>query len=252
MIPLLICSYKGRYLEVVLRSLVRQRVPDRYAVLVWDNGGAAAVCARQGVQCLGMRDRSTGEAINVGKAVAMRHLVDQAGKVVPEADCYVCMDDDVIVDPAHLDALVSAARRPGMAMIGPRFHPFNTRIPDGGSAVCVDGLRLHVHPRELRTVHKRGAVAGTLFAISRAAVSRLPWAPSLYPILLSPETNKPVIYWTEDARLDIALAELGLLGGYLDDPGLTPAIHLPELNREYEAWKFDATQRFQPATTNPF
>lgn len=272
MTPLLICSFKGRYLEVVFRWLLTERVPQKYRILVWDNGGAAEVCARYGVACYGLRDKGSGAAINLGKAAGMHYLVDIVNKELPQADCYVCMDDDVIVSRDHLDALAAAAQRPGMGMIGARFHPFNTTMPPGGQPALFDpcpactgstcprcgglgkdpqGLRLIVYPAEDRTMRNLGRIAGTLFAVSRAALARLPWAPYLYPIHGRPGDGKPYIYWTEDATLDMGLTRLGLTNGYLDNPDLLHAIHLPELNLEYMAWKIKARTGEGLATESP-
>jgi hypothetical protein len=252
--PLLICSYKGRYLEVMLRWLLKRGVARKYRLLVWDNGGAADVCARYGIACSGVRDRATGQAINLGKAGGMRYLIDIAREKAPRAVCYVCADDDVVFDSSHLDALVEAALRPGLGMIGPRFHPFNTTMPEGSETVVLDpgGLRLRVYPPEERTVHNMGKVAGTLFAISLATVARLPWAPYLYPVPRAPQSSKPIVYWTEDATLDIALTRLGFVNGYLDVPGLTDVLHLPELNLDYLAWKVEARNGIGLSAENPF
>jgi hypothetical protein len=265
MIPLLICSYQPRYLERVVHWLKNGMVQEKYRIIMWDNGGAQGICAAYGLDCYSSRTGPTGEPQNVGKALAMRHLVDIANKTLPDATCYVCMDDDVIVDRDHLDALVEAAQRPYVGMVGAHFHPFNTVIPEGGSIVGFDpcpvclsgvdaplchhcggsgkdklGLRLRTYPAEDRTVRRVGRVAGTLFAVSKAAVAKLRWAPYLYPILTRKEDNKPIVYWAEDGVLDTALTVLGFTNGYLEVTGLTPAIHLPELNNDYLVWKLKA------------
>src|SRR4051812_6181573 len=109
MIPLLLCAYRPRYLGVVLNALRASGVDRSYRIFAWDNGGAEAALRDAGMEWQCVRDENTGAVINVGKALAMRHLVDQANQAIPEADCYVCMDDDIIVDRPHLDALVAAA-----------------------------------------------------------------------------------------------------------------------------------------------
>jgi hypothetical protein len=214
-----------------------------------------------------VRGDATQDVINVGKALAMRYLVDVVNEAMPDADCYVFMDDDIIVDTDHLAALVATARRPGMGMIAPRFHPFNTAVPPGGTVTCLDpcptcsgpsdqpavagcrtcgglgrdpsGLRLRLYPKEDRTIHKKGKVAGGLFALSKAAIRTLPWAPHPYPILTHPD-ERPVVYWTEDATLDHSLTAAGLINGYLEGAEYTPVIHLPELNQAYVQWKLGA------------
>lgn len=247
-------------------------VEQKYRIFAWDNGGAAVIFKKFDLKWQCVRDETTDVVTNVGKALAMRFLIDTVTNEMPGADCYVCMDDDIIVDRDHIDALVTAARRPELGMIAPRFHPFNSVVPDGGKVsfmdtcpICKDsgkfvgytvclrcgglgkdpsGLRLHVYPKEDRTLLNTGRVAGGLFAISKASVSKLPWAPHLYPIL-SNLNQEPVLYWTEDATLDGALTAAGLINGYLDGNELTPVIHLPELNEAYKQWKLQAQKSAQ-------
>jgi len=266
-VPLLICAFRSRYLEHVLHWLQCGQVQENYLILVWDNGGAGETCRHYNVTCHALRDKTTDRPVNVGKALAMRFLVDVVQETLPDADCYVCMDPDIIVDRDHLDALVAAARRPGLGMIGARFHPFNSPTPTGGCPVAMDpcprcgrkgcadcagsgddphGLRLLTFPAAARTEEGTGKVAGGLFAVSRNALAKLSWAPYLYPILQRGKAQKPVLYWAEDALLDGRLTELGFVNGYLDMPTLTPAIHLPELNARYLSWKNDA--RVHPPT----
>ena len=266
MTPLLICAFRPRYLDNVLAWLKVENVEEKYRIIVWDNGGAKDICARRNIRWCAIHDKTTHQPVNLGKALAMRYLVDVVTQELPSADCYVCMDDDVIVDRNHLDMLVDAVHRPGLGMIGPRYHPFNTTMPPGGTVVDLDscpvcngntadsmacqycggsgkdpnGLRLRTFPVEDRTVNNIGRVAGTLFAISKEAVSKLEWAPYLYPLRLRESDNKPIVYWTEDANLDKALTELGFTNGYLEMTNLNPVIHLPELNAEYKKWKLKA------------
>jgi len=260
--PLLICAYRSRYLDIVLNWLVSEAIDEKYQVFVWDNGGAREITAAYGFETYGLGASATAEPRNVGKAIAMQHLVDVVARALPEATCYVCMDDDVIVDSGHLDALVAAALRPSLGMIAARFHPFNTVMPAGGAVIDLDpcpacsaadpspgcprcrgsgtdpqGLRLRTYPVEDRTVHDLGRVAGTLFAVSKAAVARLRSAPYLYPIVTRQQDNAPIVYWAEDATLDVNLTREGFTNGYLETRGLTPAIHLPELDHEYMQWK---------------
>ena len=272
MTPLLICVFRTSYLESVIEWLKAEKVEEKYRIFVWDNGGANEICTKHKVRWYCIRDTTTHQPVNLGKAMAMRYLVDIVKQELPDADCYVCMDPDIVVDRKHLDTLVAAARRPGLGMIGPRYHPFNTVMPPGGtvvefdpcpechgdadhSAVCQycggsgkdpHGLRLRTYPAEDRTVNMIGRMAGGLFAISKKVVAKLKWAPHLYPIQLRESDKKPVVYWAEDAELDLALTELGFTNGYLEMPGLTPVIHLPELNADYMKWKLKA--RMEPPT----
>jgi hypothetical protein len=266
-IPLLICAYRSRYLDHVLNWLTLGGIEEKYRVFVWDNGGARQISAEYGFETYGLGASPTAEPANVGKAYAVQCLVDIVAKALPEATCYVCMDDDVIVDCQHLDALVAAAHRPGIGMVAARFHPFNSTMPAGGSLVEFDpcpvcsagkssagcahcggsgkdphGLKLRTYPVEERTVNNEGRVAGTLFAVSKAAVAQLKSAPYLYPILTRQEDNSPIVYWSEDATLDVALTGQGFTNGYLEMPWLTPAIHLPELDQGYMQWKLKARE----------
>jgi Glycosyl transferase family 2 len=265
--PLLICAYRSRYLDAVLNWLASEGIEEKYQVFVWDNGGARQIAAEYGFETHGLGATESAEPRNVGKAIAMQYLVDIVTKALPDATCYVCMDDDVIVDYEHLDALVSAAHRPSIGMVAARFHPFNSVMPAGGSIVEFDpcpvcsaskpsarclhcrgsgknpqGLRLRTYPVEDRTVLNVGRVAGTLFAVSKAAVAETKYAPYLYPILTRQGDNSPIVYWSEDATLDVALTSEGYTNGYLEMPHLTPAIHLPELDHEYMQWKLKARE----------
>jgi len=264
-IPLMICAYRSRYLDAVLNWLTLEGIEEKFRVFVWDNGGAKKIGAAYGFETYGLGARPSAEPENVGKALAMQCLVDIVNKAVPDATCYVCMDDDVIVDCEHLEALVSATERPYIGMVGAQFHPFNTVMPAGGTVVGFDpcpacsagkpsrtcplcrgsgtdpnGLMLRTFPTADRIVNNTGRVAGTLFAVSKAAVAKLRSAPYLYPILTRQNDDKPIVYWSEDATLDVALTEQGFTNGYLEKPGLTTAIHLPELDHEYMQWKVKA------------
>ena len=256
---LLICSYKGKYLDVVLRRLIEQEAQKRFQILVWDNGGATEVCKRYGVFCGGAYNHNTGQAVNIGKAFGVHNLRNLTKDIFDGVNCYVCMDDDIIVDGEHLDALVQAALRPGLGMIAPLYHPFNSVMPGEWTSVLIDsnstagdceGLRLKVFDKSFRTEHNRGMIGGCLFAVSRDNIAKLSWAPDIYPV--NSRDGKAVIYWAEDAVLDVALTKLGLINGYLDNPNLTPVIHLPELNQEYQAWKDKARTGAVAPIDNPF
>lgn len=274
MTPLLLCAYRPKYLRVVLKWLFDNGVPNRYRIYAWDNGGAAEILREFKLEWHCVRDEATGEPVNVGKSLAMRNLVDVIDEQMPRTDCYVCMDDDIIVGLDQLDVMTEVARRPGMGMIAASFHPFNSYMPPSGSVVPIDpclrcgetgkvgsmacpacrgsgknpnGLQLRVYPAEDRTVHKVGRVAGGLFAVSRDAVRTLPWGPNLYPFVLS-ESNQPIVYWTEDAELDAALTAAGRVNGYLQGGSYVPAIHLPDLDPDYLRWKSEA--RIKPPSSS--
>ena len=263
--PLMICAYRSSYLDIVLNWLTSEGIENNYRVFIWDNGGAKQISAAYGFESYAQGDGTSGRPTNVGKAIAMQYLVDIVAKVLPDATCYVCMDDDVIVDCDHLDALVAAAHRTPIGMVAAGFHPFNSAMPPGGSIVEFDrcpvcsaakprrdcphcggsgkdpqGLRLRTYSAKDRTVNRLGKVAGGLFAVSKSAVSKTEYAPYLYPILTRQGDNSPIVYWSEDATLDVALASKGFMNGYLEMPRLTPAIHLPELDQEYMQWKLKA------------
>jgi hypothetical protein len=138
-------------------------------------------------------------------------------------------------------------------MVAAHFHPFNSAKPAGGSVVEFDGgLRLRTYSPKDRLDNNLGKVAGGLFAISKSSVAKTKFAPYLYPILTRQDDNRPIVYWAEDATLDVALTHEGLTNGYLEMPNLTPAIHLPELDEEYTQWKLKAreeppTEEFKPS-----
>jgi len=257
---LLICSYKGKYLDIVLRRLIEQEARSRFHIMVWDNGGAAEVCARHGFLCGGAYNKETMQAVNVGKAYGFHNLRNLNKDIFDEVDCYVCMDDDIIVDGEHLDALVQAALQPGLGMIAPLYHPFCSPMPGGGTSILIASshtaaggnvaLRIKTFDQAFRTEQNRGMIGGGLFAIASDNVAKLPWAPDIYPVI--GQDGKPAVYWSEDARLDIELTRLGMLNGYLDDPILTPVIHLPELDGEYQEWKVKARSCGGLMTDNPF
>jgi hypothetical protein len=263
--PLMICAYRSRYLDTVLDWLTSDGIEEKYRLFIWDNGGAKQISSEYGFETYGLGASPNSEPQNVGKAIAMQYLVDIVAKAMPDATCYVCMDDDIIVNCEHLDALVSAAHRPSIGMVAANFHPFNSAMPPGGSVVEFDpcpicaaakpsrscphcrgsakdpqGLRIRTYSPKDRTVNNLGKVAGGLFAVSKTAIAKTRFAPYLYPILSRQSDNSPIVYWSEDATLDVALNGEGFTNGYLEMPHLTPAIHLPELDKEYMQWKLQA------------
>lgn len=251
MTPLLICASRPVYLPIVLKWLHRQDVHKHYRIFAWDNGGSSEVFREAGIECRDARDERSGETLDIGRAEALRRLVDVVDQQMPRADCYVCMGDDVLVSRDQLDVLVEVARRPGMGMIGAKFHRFNDPTPPGGveqgledctrcnatgmrgSMACPscdgtgrnpNGLRWKVHPREDRSERRLGRVSGSLFAVSKAALRKTPWAPQLYPMVRGGTQDG-----SEDVALDIALTEAGLLGGHLAGAHV-PAFRLPDLD----------------------
>ena len=283
MIPILLCAYKPRYLDVVLEWLKSMGDHRGYRIFAWDNGGAAEQLRHAGLEWHCVRDEQTQDVLNLGKALAMRYLMDVVNAAMPDADCYVLMDDDIVVDSDQLDAMAAAARRPALGMIGPRYHPFNTPMPSGGTVTFMDrcpsckgvprrmfafatcracggtgvdekGLRLRTYPVEDRTLRNIGRIAGGVFAVSKASLGKLEWAPHPYPLVLD-DDGKPVVYWSEDAVLDLALTKAGLTNGYLEGNDYTPVIHLPDLNQAYREWKRRAlrvppTSDFQSEAVN--
>lgn len=264
MTPVLLCAYRPRYLTLVLKWLMSPSFGQKYRLFVWDNGDASEIFRDAGLEWHRVLDEDSGKVVNIGKALAMQYLVDVANRSLEDFDCYVCMDDDIIVDCAHLDALVNTARRPNLGMVAGFMHPFNSAVPSGGSITLLDpcnactgankllnattcqicggtgvdagGQRLRTYPAQDRTEKMQAKIAGGLFAVSKSSVDRLPWAPYLYPILTTAD-HKPAVYWTEDASLDFGLTKAGLLNGYLDNMDFPPAIHLPDLDEAYVQWK---------------
>lgn len=266
--PVLLCTYRPTYLHTTLKWLRSRDFERSYRLFVWNNGGAEETLRAFDISWQCVFDDQSGKVRNVGKAMAMRYLVDTANDALPELDCYVCIDDDIAVDVHHLDTLVAAARRPGLGMVAGRMHPFNSVVPPDGRVEFLDpctagcnagrklfsgctacgglgrdraGLQLLTYPPEDRLVRKTGRVAGGLFAVSKAALAKTPWAPHLYPILAD-RNGEPVPYWTEDASLDHALTQAGLLNGYLQSPQVNPAIHLPDLDDDFARWKKKARE----------
>ena len=90
MTPLLICAYKPRYLEVVLKWLRSEGVEEKYRIFAWDNGGADKIFRKFGLKWNCVPDESTKGVTNVGKALAMRYLIDVVNLTMPDAECYVC------------------------------------------------------------------------------------------------------------------------------------------------------------------
>lgn len=250
-IPVLLCAYRPKYLHATLPWLLTDAFRDRYRLFAWDNGGAADVLRRFGLEWQCIRDEPTGRVRNVGKALAMQHLVDAVDATLPDSPALVCMDDDIAVDAGHLDALVAAAQRPGVGMVAGCFHPFHSVRPAGGTSTRIgpDGPTLRTYPAADRTVGGVGRVAGGLFAVSRASIALLPWRPRLYPILAD-ANQEAVPYWTEDASLDHALTVAGRTNGYLESADVVPALHLPDLDEDYARWKKSALMA--PTKTKPY
>ncbi len=243
MIPLLIFAYNSQYLESILIWLQDERFSEKYYIVIWDNGGSHEICNKYDFPCYYKIDEQSGLVKNCGKAYGAHRLMKIINKEIPNADVYVCMDADVIITRDHLDAVVSAAQNPEIGMIGPRWHPFHSPVPSCGTIKIMNtpastkNEPIRVFPVEKRLKEGRGFVAGTLFAISKETVEKLPCCPDMYPILVDERAKQFVVYWNEDAWLDIELTKYSLINGYLERSDLIPAIHLPELDMEYQKWK---------------
>lgn len=153
---------RAAYLEVTLESLRRQHTVSSYEVLVIDDGAGEAtrdVARQAGVRCIshGAR-RSLNAARNTGIEEAAAPLV-------------AFVDDDVLVPPGWVDALLTGvARYPDAEVFGgPIRARFEGRAPRGcgRESPPITTLDLGLEDRETETVW------GANFALRRSAVERV-------------------------------------------------------------------------------
>jgi GT2 family glycosyltransferase len=153
---------RAAYLQVTLESLGRQRTETPYEVLVVDDGAGPLtrdVARGAGVRCIshGAR-RSLNAARNTGIEEAAAPLI-------------AFVDDDVLVPPGWVDALLSgAARYPDAEVFGgPIRARFEGRTPRGcgREAAPITTLDLGLEDRETDTVW------GANFALRQSAVERV-------------------------------------------------------------------------------
>ena len=115
---------RAAYLDVTLRSLQRQELPDPYEVIVVDDGtdgAASAVAERTGARLLRPGGRGPNTARNAGIAAA-------------EAELVALVDDDVEAPPGWLHAVVEgAARHPEADAFG---GPIRARLEGPAPRAC--------------------------------------------------------------------------------------------------------------------
>jgi glycosyltransferase involved in cell wall biosynthesis len=156
---------RAAYLEVTLDSLLAQRTEAAYEIVVVDDGAAdataAVVAARPDV-----RHVAHGETrgLNAARNTGLREA---------EAALVAFVDDDVLVPPGWLGALVEGARRHPRADAfgGPIRARFEGRTPRGcgREEPPITTLDLGAEDREAPVAW------GANFAVRREAVERIGW-----------------------------------------------------------------------------
>jgi glycosyltransferase involved in cell wall biosynthesis len=154
---------RAAYLEVTLDSLLAQRGGIPYEIVVVADGAAdataQAVAARPGVRYVVHRER---RGLNAARNTGLRESA---------AALIAFVDDDVLVPPGWLEALVEGARRhpEAEAFGGPIRARFEGRAPRGCGREDppITTLDLGAEDREAE------AVWGANFAVRRGAVERV-------------------------------------------------------------------------------
>ncbi|MGH3992138.1 MAG: glycosyltransferase family 2 protein, partial [Pseudonocardiaceae bacterium] len=138
---------RAAYLEVTLDSLLVQRTETAYEIVVVDDGApdatAAVVAARPGVRYVA---HGGGRGLNAARNTGVRES---------RAPVVAFVDDDVLVPPGWLDALVEGSRRhPGADAFG---GPIRARLEGRTPRGCgreeppITTLDLGVEDREAST-----------------------------------------------------------------------------------------------------
>jgi glycosyltransferase involved in cell wall biosynthesis len=153
---------RAAYLEVTLDSLCRQRSRTAHELLVVDDGATDAtpeVAERFGVRLIRHEER---RSLNAARNTGLR----EAG-----ADLIAFVDDDVLVPPGWLDAVVDgAARHPeGDAFGGPIRARFEGHTPRGCGREDPPITTLDLGSEDVEAP----MVWGTNFAVRRSAVERI-------------------------------------------------------------------------------
>jgi glycosyltransferase involved in cell wall biosynthesis len=153
---------RAAYLDVTLESLTRQRGDRPHELLVVDDGPdaeTAAVAAAHGVRYLATAD---GHGLNAARNTGMRATT---------APLVAFVDDDVLVPPGWLDALVTGAERhpEAEAFGGPIRARFEGGVPRGCGREDppITTLDLGAEDREAEMVW------GANFAVRRSAWERI-------------------------------------------------------------------------------
>jgi glycosyltransferase involved in cell wall biosynthesis len=154
---------RAAYLEVTLDSLLDQRTETSYEIVVVDDGAtdatAAVVAARSDVRYLA---HGEGRGLNAARNTGLQES---------QAELIAFVDDDVLVAPGWVDALVSGSRRhpEADAFGGPIRARFEGRTPRGcgREEPPITTLDLGAEDREATKAW------GANFAVRRAAVERV-------------------------------------------------------------------------------
>jgi glycosyltransferase involved in cell wall biosynthesis len=154
---------RAAYLEVTLDSLLAQRTGAEHEIVVVDDGAADATAAVVGARP-GVRHVAHGETrgLNAARNTGLREA---------RADLIAFVDDDVLVPPGWIDALVEgAARHPrAEAFGGPIRARFEGRTPRGcgREEPPITTLDLGLEDCEAPVAW------GANFAVRRSAVERI-------------------------------------------------------------------------------
>jgi glycosyltransferase involved in cell wall biosynthesis len=153
---------RAAYLEVTLDSLRHQRTGTPYEVLVVDDGATDStpdVAARFGARVIRHGER---RSLNAARNSGLREA---------DADLIAFVDDDVLIPPGWLDALVEGASRHSEAEAfgGPIRARFEGHAPRMCGREDPPITTLDLGPRDLEAE----MVWGANFAVRRAAVERI-------------------------------------------------------------------------------
>jgi glycosyltransferase involved in cell wall biosynthesis len=153
---------RAAYLEVTLDSLRRQRTRTAHELLVVDDGATDAtpeVAERFGARLVRHGEQ---RSLNAARNSGIRAAV---------ADLIAFVDDDVLVPPGWVDALVEgAARHPDAeAFGGPIRARFEGRVPRGCGREDPPITTLDLGPSDIEAE----MVWGANFAVRRSAVERI-------------------------------------------------------------------------------
>jgi glycosyltransferase involved in cell wall biosynthesis len=154
---------RAAYLEVTLDSLLAQRTEAEYEIVVVDDGApdatAAVVAERPAVRYVA---HGKGRGLNVARNTGLRES---------QAELIAFVDDDVLVPPGWLDALVEGSRRHAgaEAFAGPIRARFEGRTPRGCGREEAPITTLDLGTEDCEAPSGWGAN----FAVRRAAVERV-------------------------------------------------------------------------------
>lgn len=230
MIAIVMVTYrKVEYARMVIGNVCACMTPDMKLFVVDNHSGPEMLDLLNKVADRAEdRVEITGCGKNIGKANAVNSMVGMHS-LLDRYDRLVFIDQDIIFRPSDLTALVEClADMENPGMIAMDYYPWNSPKPKQGGTVSVQGrsgkhYEMAVHGNRGRTT---AFVAGGVFGLTAETV-RTCLNGRIYP-------ETPYVYFNEDAVLDIELNRQGRLNGYL---GGTAALHLPELDPKYFAWK---------------